>query len=85
MNPGVQPAPMIQPDVKIKTVRERTSVPSQLAGIVAVVVPPLGLVAAARIFCFRSLAACLTANPLTDMFVEESGVIVKKPASECGL
>ena len=31
---------------RIKTVRERTSVPSQLAGIVAVVVPPLGLVAA---------------------------------------
>ena len=29
---------------RIKTVRERTSVPSQLAGIVAVVVPPLGLV-----------------------------------------
>ena len=31
---------------RIKTVRERTSVPSRLAGIVAVVVPPLGLVAA---------------------------------------
>ena len=31
---------------RIRTVRERTSVPSQLAGIVAVVVPPLGLVAA---------------------------------------
>ncbi len=31
---------------RIKTVRERTSVPSQLAGIVAVVVPPLGLLAA---------------------------------------
>ena len=31
---------------RIKTVRERTSVPSQLAGIVAVIVPPLGLVAA---------------------------------------
>src|SRR5207344_3016103 len=31
---------------RIKTVRERTSVPSQLVGIVAVVVPPLGLVAA---------------------------------------
>ena len=30
----------------ITTVRERTSVPSQHAGIVAVVVPPLGLVAA---------------------------------------
>ena len=30
----------------IKTVRERTSVPSQLAGIVAVLVPPLGLAAA---------------------------------------
>ena len=39
-------SPMTQRDVKIKTVRERTSVPSQLAGIVAVVVPPLGLVAA---------------------------------------
>ncbi len=38
--------PMTQPDVKIKTVRERTSVPSQLAEAVAVVVPPLGLVAA---------------------------------------
>src|SRR6059058_4767526 len=32
---------------RIETVRERTSVPSQLAGIVAVVVPPLGVVAAA--------------------------------------
>ena len=31
---------------RIKTVRERTSAPSQLAGIVAVVLPPLGLVAA---------------------------------------
>ncbi len=31
---------------RIKTVRERTSIPSQLAGIVAVAVPPLGLVAA---------------------------------------
>ncbi len=31
---------------RIKTVREWTSVPSQLAGIVAVVVPPLGLVTA---------------------------------------
>ena len=31
---------------RIKTVRERTSLPSQLAGIVAVVVPPLGLAAA---------------------------------------
>ena len=31
---------------KIKTVRERTSKPSQLAGIVAVAVPPLGLVIA---------------------------------------
>lgn len=37
---------MIQPDAKSKTVRERTSVPSRLAGIVAVAVPPLGLVAA---------------------------------------
>ena len=37
---------MIQPSVKIKTVRERTSKPSQLAGIVAVAVPPLGLVIA---------------------------------------
>ena len=31
---------------RIKTVRERTSLPSQLAGIVAVAVPPLGLAAA---------------------------------------
>lgn len=31
---------------RIKIFRELTSVPSQLAGIVAVVVPPLGLVAA---------------------------------------
>jgi hypothetical protein len=31
---------------RTKTVRKRTSVPSQLAGILAVVVPPLGLVAA---------------------------------------
>ena len=31
---------------RIKTVRERTIVPSQLAGILAVVVPPLGLVVA---------------------------------------
>ena len=38
--------PRIEPGVKIRTVRERTSIPSQLAGIVAVVVPPLGLVAA---------------------------------------
>ena len=37
---------MIEPGVKIRTVRERTSIPSQLAGIVADVVPPLGLVAA---------------------------------------
>ena len=37
---------MIEPSVKIKTVRERTSNPSQLAGIVAVAVPPLGLVIA---------------------------------------
>ncbi len=32
--------------VAIKTVRERTTVPSQLAGIVAVVVPPFGIAAA---------------------------------------
>jgi hypothetical protein len=37
---------MIEPDVKIKTVREQTSVPSQLAGIVAVIVPPFGLLGA---------------------------------------
>jgi stearoyl-CoA desaturase (Delta-9 desaturase) len=32
--------------IAIKTVRERTTVPSQLAGIVAVVVPPFGIAAA---------------------------------------
>ena len=40
---------------RIKTVRERTSVPSQLAGIVAVVVPPLGLVAAVWLLWDRSV------------------------------
>ena len=47
---------------RIKTVRERTSVPSQLAGIVAVVVPPLGLVAATWLLwdpeCARSTSCC---------------------------
>ena len=40
---------------KIKTVRERTSTPSQLAGIVAVVVPPLGLVAAVWLLWNRGM------------------------------
>ena len=40
---------------RIKTVRERTSVPSQLAGIVAVVVPPLGLVGAVWLLWDRSV------------------------------
>ena len=39
----------------IKTVREQTSVPSQLAGIVAVIVPPLGLVAAAWLLWNRGV------------------------------
>ena len=39
----------------------------------------MGRVAASRICCFRILAACLMANPLTDMLVDESGVILKKP------
>ena len=39
---------------KIKTVRERTH-PSQLAGIVAVVVPPLGLVAAVWLLWNRGM------------------------------
>jgi stearoyl-CoA desaturase (delta-9 desaturase) len=34
----------IQP--RVRTVRDRTSLPSQLAGIVAVIVPPIGIVAA---------------------------------------
>ncbi len=34
------------PEALVRTVRDRTSLPSQLAGIVAVVVPPVGIVAA---------------------------------------
>ena len=34
-----------------------------------------GLVADSSIFCFSILAACRTAQPLTDILVEESGVI----------
>ena len=45
---------------RIRTVRERTSVPSQLAGIVAVVVPPLGLVAAVWLLWDRGV-------PLVDL------------------
>jgi hypothetical protein len=47
-------------------------------------VAPLGPTAASRMRCFSTRAAFLTAKPLTDMFVELSGVIVKKPVSSWG-
>lgn len=40
---------------RIKTVRERTTAASQFAGIVAVVVPPLGVVAAVSLFWNRGV------------------------------
>lgn len=45
-HPPVQSAEAVQTPVAIRTVRERTSFPSQLAGIVAVAVPPLGVLSA---------------------------------------
>jgi stearoyl-CoA desaturase (delta-9 desaturase) len=46
---------MIEPEVRIRTVRERTSVPSRLLGAVAVVAPPLGLVAAGWLLWNRGI------------------------------
>ena len=46
---------------------------------------PRGLVAASRICCFKILEALRMAEPFTDMLVDESGVIAKKPGSVWGL
>ena len=59
--------------------------PGNAGGKLPLEVVPRGLVATSRIFCLRSLAAFLIANPFRDILVDESGVIGMKPGSICGL